>query len=349
MIRIELDTEDLLHSRFALSPAFELSCLLRALSGLPGRLPAPWAARMRPEFERLRATTPLDAVLALHTPGQGPTFTAPPPRLGLAQTIDDDLRRLRGTPLELARREIDLSLAARAATSAGRAGPPGRAAAVLARDDVVAVIADTLRTAWDRLLAPHWPRLRALCERDVLHRAGRLGRGGWKAALDDLHAGVRWRANGLDLDAAAHDTVTLGGRGLLLIPSVFLGPRVAAHTDPPWPHTLLYPARGVAALWQAPAPTDPGALGGLLGRTRARVLLALDEPAGTTQLARTLGIAVGAAGDHLAVLRRAGLLERARTGRTVLYRRTPLGDALVRAHGGDHPDRPDVPDGPVAL
>ena len=77
--------------------------------------------------------------------------------------------------------------------------------------------------------------------------------------------------------------------------------------------------------------TDAGALGVLIGASRARVLRALDEPVSTTQLAAALRLAVGAAGDHLAVLLRAGLVDRARAGRSVLYRRTPLGDALAGA------------------
>jgi DNA-binding transcriptional ArsR family regulator len=330
VIRFEVDTEDLLHSSFALSPLLELDALLRALSGLSGRLPASWAGPMRPAFRRLRAQTDLDAVLALQAPSSGATFVAPPPRLGLAQTIEDDLAQVRATPLGLARHEIAYNLRER---PGGERSAGERAAALLRRDDIVELIATALETAWRELIAPYWPQLRAICERDVVHRAGRLGQGGWETALRDLDPRVRWHDRGIEiLRTHGHQTVVLGGRGLLLIPSA-LWRKPAAHTERPWPHALVYPARGVAALWETPASTSPGALGELLGHTRARVLLALDEPAGTTQLARALGIAVGAAGDHLAVLRRAGLTDRARTGRTVLYRRTPLGDALARTAG----------------
>jgi DNA-binding transcriptional ArsR family regulator len=324
VLRFETGADDLSRTRFALSPLFELGGLLRALAGRsPQRLPPGWSARLAPAFRRLRRDTDLDAVLALKVDRYGADFVAPPPA-GLAQTWDDDLATVRATPLDLARREIATCLAARPEHDP-------RVRGILRADDVVARIAAALDAAWHDLLARDWPQLRAICERDVVHRAGLLGRAGWAAALDGLHPRVRWRAAGIEVLHTTERTIDLGGAGLLLVPSVFVWPAVAVHTDDPWPRTLIYPARGIAALWEAPA--APGALGDLLGRSRARLLLALDEPASTSQLARTLGYATGAVGDHLAVLRRAGLLSRVRSGRSVLYRRTPLGDALSGGAG----------------
>lgn len=92
--------------------------------------------------------------------------------------------------------------------------------------------------------------------------------------------------------------------------------------------------RAPRALWETSRRPAPGALDALLSGSRARLLTALDDPARTTQLARVLPLAVGAVGDHLAVLHHAGLLSRSRAGRSVLYRRTPLGDALAGGSPG---------------
>ncbi|MCX4745562.1 winged helix-turn-helix domain-containing protein [Kitasatospora sp. NBC_01287] len=323
MLRFEVGTDDLLHSRFALSPAFELATLLRVLAGGKGQeLPAAWAAGLRPAFERLRASTELDAVLALQNASFGADFIAPPPA-GLAQGWTDDLAAIRRTPLATARTDIARCLAAHP-----QAGPEARA--VLAAEDVVDRVATALDQAWHALLAPDWPQLRAICERDVVHRAGLLGRHGWAAALEGLHPWLRWRDGGIELSGRSADTVVrLGGAGLLLVPSVFNHPQIASFTDDPWPKAIVYPARGIAAFWESGRDPAPEALAALIGATRARLLAALDQPAGTSQLARSLGLATGAVGDHLAVLRRAGLLHRARDGRTVLYRRTPLAEALL--------------------
>lgn len=327
MIRFEVGTQELARSRFALSPIAELEALLRKLSGLARpRLPGDWSARLTPVYRRLCRETEIDAVTALMSPRYGPEFAAPPPQT-LAQTIEDDLAVIRATPLHQARAEIAECLRRRAVDDGG-------VLAVLRSDDVMDRIAGALAVAWRELLAADWPRLRAICERDVIHRAGELSSGGWSAALDGLHRRVRWRDDGIEITQTAENlSFGLDGRGLLLVPSVFGWPGLSVHYLEPWPKALTYPARGIAALWQRPERAEPGALADLLGRTRARLLAALAEPAGTTQLARSLELATGAVGDHLAVLRRAGLVDRSRSGRVVLYRRTPLGDALAHSAG----------------
>lgn len=332
VVRIRVGADDLARSRFAISPLWEVVHALRSLAGhATGDQQAlsPWLDRSRRRFEALRREVDVDALLALQPPGYGVDFLSPPPA-GVATTLEDLLAVVRATPLEQARLEIAATL---------RRGPPVdvRVRAVLANPHVCERLADVVAAAWEALIAPDWPQLRAILERDVVHRAGRLTARGWRAALDDLHPRVRWRAGRIEIDRLreAQPDVDLAGRGLLLIPSVFIWPGIAFTSDPFWPPALVYPARGVAALWTT-GPTAPsGSLARLVGRSRAAVLDALDEPTSTTQLVATLALTLGATGDHLATLRAAGLVTRSRAGRSVLYSRTPVGDALVASASSD--------------
>lgn len=326
VIRLPVGPDDLARTRFAVSPLWELVHGLRALGGhnRRGGPAQPWVDRARERYAGLRRVADVDAVLALQPHGYGVDFLLPPP-VGVATTVEDLLEEVRRTPLDRARHEIARALAVGAA-------PSPRVREVLDRDDVPAYLADVLAVAWRLLLAPDWPQLQAILERDVVHRAGRLASGGWAAALDDIHPDVRYRDGRVEMPAQVDESgVDLAGRGLLLVPSVFVWPQVAYGFDPPWPPTLIYPARGVAALWTREPAGAPDGLARLLGPTRAAVLTALDEPASTTQLVAALHLSVGGVGDHLAALRSAGVVSRARTGRSVLYRRTAVGDALVAA------------------
>jgi hypothetical protein len=322
VLRFVVGRDDLLNSRFAISPIGELEHLLRKLArGRRPHLPAEWAARLAPPFRRLRAETALEAVLALQSEHYGPAFIVQPPA-SMAQTIEEDLAATRATPLAQARREIADCLDRRPTSDE-------RVLKVLRDPSVAAILADAMEAAWHELVAGDWPTLRAVLERDVVYRGGLLSTGGWSAAFAGLHKALRWRDGVIELHKVHEGTYDLGGAGLLLVPAVFVWPRVGAYTDPPWPRTLVYPARGTAAFWEPGPAAPPDALASLLGRSRARLLVTLSESASTTQLATSLGMAPGAVGDHLAVLRNAGLVTGARSGRSVLYRRTPLGDALA--------------------
>jgi DNA-binding transcriptional ArsR family regulator len=369
--RINVGAADLAASRFAISPLIELRDALRLLSGRSHHRPPPglraWLDRARPAYDELRRDVALDAVVALQRDRWGADFIAPPPISGLATRIDDEIAAVRSTPPGQARAEIGYCLADAASASA----PVLR---VLRSRRAIDLLADALEAAWNALLAPHWPQLRAILERDVLHRAARLTDAGWAKALDDLHPNVHWRDGGSNGGPSARDgenasvpfprdgaassasisagrassphgyveirhfsatgELDLDGRGLLFLPSAFGWPGVGIYNDPPWHPALIYPARGIAALWDPPdEAVPPGALGRMLGSTRARILLALDEPASTSQLVGQLGASLGAVGDHLTALRDVGLVNRSRAGRSVLYRRTPVGDALVGSAG----------------
>ncbi|XVU21093.1 DUF5937 family protein [Actinoplanes sp. CA-054009] len=321
MQRFLVGAEDLLRTRFAPSPVFELHHLIHAMAGPHGQgVPEAWLRRLRPRFEPMRAMPAMQAILALRLPRSGATFLTPPPQRH-GQTIEDDLRELRSGPPEAVQEEIDFYLRRRPDT-------PGAARKVLAAGDVLDRLAEQLAEAWKKLLADDWPRLRLLCERDIVHRAGELSRSGWEAALTGLHPKVRWRDGGIDLVGRPGEETPLNGEGLLLVPSVFVWPEIAVYADAPWPKAIVYPARGVATLLEHGPPQAPDHLSALIGRSRALLLATLAEPASTSQLARAYGMTVGAVGDHLKVLHRAGLVERARDGRSVLYSRTALGDAL---------------------
>jgi DNA-binding transcriptional ArsR family regulator len=189
-------------------------------------------------------------------------------------------------------------------------------------------LADTLEAYWHVAIAPHWPRILALLQADVEYRARRLAQGGPAAVFDDLHPQVRWRADAVEVDQPHDDRIELGGRGLLLVPSAFGWIRPGTVTREPWQPTVVYPARGVATLWEQGAAGTPA---GLLGRTRADLLADLAAPRSTTELARRHGISPGGASQHVSRLRAAGLVAGRRDGRSVLYVRTPLGDGLAGA------------------
>ena len=333
MLRINVRNEDLTMTRFALSPLWELIQALRLLPGgsRPPDEPVlrPWLLRARDRYRALAGGTDLGVIRALTPPGWGADFLAPVPA-SVHTTIGDLLDQVRSTPADQVQREVAAALARQP-----RVDP--RIERILISDRAAGYVADVLAAAWRALLEPEWRTLRAILERDVVYRAGQLASKGWAAALTDLHADLGWREGRIELNRwtagdGADDAAELGGRGLLFIPSVFIWPRLALSLDPPWPPALIYPARGVSALWEQPGRTGPGtALHRLLGTSRAAILLALEDPASTSQLAATLGQSLGGIGDHLAVLREAGLVTRARSGRSVLYRRTPVGDALAAA------------------
>ncbi|MGN9838940.1 DUF5937 family protein [Nonomuraea sp. H19] len=318
---IEVTPQDLVTSRFAISPLVET---MHAQWVLAGRLEAGvhgrWAARWRETYRLLERAHPALRAAAVVSGNKGDAnvdFIAPPPT-AVDVPFEAELAAMRATPLEQAHAEIARVLARRPPV-------PGPVRELLLGPHVVERFAEAYEALWTEILAHEWPRLRATLQRDVAQRAGRLAAYGWAAALEDLSPRVHWRRGGrIEVEMHHSGTHRLGGKGLLFLPSAFTG-AVGAYLTDAWPYALVYPARGIAA-----APPVPDAdLSGLIGRSRARILAELTEPATTTQLAALLGQSVGTTGGHVAALRRTGLIAGTRIGRSVLYARTRLGDALI--------------------
>ncbi|MEU6344286.1 DUF5937 family protein [Streptomyces sp. NPDC046977] len=319
-LHMRFGPDDLLRCRFGISPLWEVTGAVRALK--EPRLQAyhlPWLRQTQPAARELDLT-PL--WLLMPRRGHTPDFLSPPPDSPLT-SIEQDLARVRATDPGTARDDLARALAdtpGAADTPSGRAmlADPARAT----RD-----LADLCEQAWHALVAPYWPRVRAVLEADIAFRARRLADDGLTGLFADLHPSLSWANGTLTLHRPAQHDRDLGGDGLVLAPSVFVWPDVASGFDPPWQGTVVYPARGIGGLWQTPR-ADSDALVRLLGANRAAILSGLGEPATTTALAHRHGLALSSVSSHLSVLRDAGLLTSRRYGHQVLYERTPLGTAL---------------------
>jgi DNA-binding transcriptional ArsR family regulator len=324
-LTLHLGTEDLTRCRFAISPLCQTHEALRML-----RRPArhgyhrTWLRRMRRTLAGLDLS-PLWLFIP-RTGGYTPDFLGPPPQEP-SPSIEDELARMRATDSALAHAEIARSLAC---TPGLAESPQGRSAL----DDPAATVrrlADLTEVAWHALLAPDWPRHHAVLAADIADRSRQAADGGLDALLTGLHPGIDWAGHTLTLrmygDLA--EAQRADGRGILLMPSVFVWPDVVSGFARPWQPTVIYPAVGMGRFHATPAPRPPAALARLLGRQRAALLADLTLPAATTELAERHGLAPSTVSAHLTALRQAGLLDARREGHYVRYERTALGDALV--------------------
>ncbi len=187
-------------------------------------------------------------------------------------------------------------------------------------------------------VAPYWPRLSVYLQA----QRERAGRSVLDGGIADVFAGlsrygVRWESPVLEVPSAVAGrpgppTIChLGGRGLLLVPSMFFGPYAVLFRDieDRQQTMLVYPAapepQDAVDLWSSP---DDRTLAALLGTSRARVL-AVADGCTTTELARRVGLSPSSASEHARALRKAGLLRTVRRGPEVAHTVTDLGLRLL--------------------
>jgi DNA-binding transcriptional ArsR family regulator len=319
----QTNADTLARSRFVVSPLAEATACLMALhrgtAAHPGE--RAWLEAHQPGYRKLLAGDPVTASLIRAALGEGwiADFLTPTPPSEDVLTFDDELARLRETPPAVARADLTVSLA----------GPlPAR----LRRSDLPRRAAGLVEWVWTEAVLPYWPRRRRIFEADIVARTGRLSRGGWVAALEDMRPGMRWLGEGrLQINTYDYPPREISGAQLLFVPVT--PNRGWVSWDPPNRYAIVYPCSGVLSEPSARAPAS-AALGGLLGPTRTSMLLLLDAPKSTTQLVAVTGQGLGSVGRHLKVLRDAGLVRRRRASRSVLYYRTAAGDVLVAAAQG---------------
>ena len=325
MILARFQTEALTRVRFAISPMFEMTRSVKTLHDPAGAaLHLPWLERALPRV----ADLDLQPLFALQSaPVYNPDFVNPPPGSPLAE-FEDELATMVATPATQIAAEVRYAYG-------GAELPPVLEPFLSEPKKSIEALAELMREYWARCHAEHWPRVRSLLEHDVLHRSRQIADGGTARLFCDLDPQVSWSEGVLRIECGECESdLDLDERGLLLVPSVFVWPKVTTLTLEPWQPTLAYPARGIGMLWGPDESPAPDALERLVGRTRALLLTALESPRSTTELAGELGLTPGGVSQHLTVLRDAGLVCGRRVARSVLYLRSAEGDSLLEASGG---------------
>ncbi|MEV6237406.1 DUF5937 family protein [Lentzea sp. NPDC051838] len=320
MIEFVLGESDLVDVRFAVSPLSELTLSLRVLKD-PARYPLhlPFARRIR--------DVDTEVLLALSNDRRWtPDFLSPRPQTPFTR-IEDEFAALREIPTRTMLRDYRAVL--------------GEVPAVL-RDRPRVHAA--LERYWQVALADQWDRMRTILEADIAHRGREMVQHGLAAMFSGISSRITFVSPvvRVRIDGVAPWRVEAGGQGLTMVPSLFT-PRTAVPVDQSAPPLLIYAARGAGTLWETGRTQGPAALAGVLGQVRADLLAGLGEPRSSTDIARRTGVTTSAVNQHLRALRDAGLLASQRHGRSVVYARTELGQALVSHSVGRGSNSPDLP------
>ncbi|MFF4620332.1 ArsR/SmtB family transcription factor [Nonomuraea jabiensis] len=322
-LNLTFTAHDVANIRFAISPLGEVVASARVVKD-PGAHPLlrPWADQVRRRLQQVdwRLLSDLVPVPTVTIAG----FTCTPPSTSMPD-LELELATMRGAA-DRVRSDLDEI-----------PGPRTKRVQALYDDPDKGLerLAEEVENYWRAALLPYWPRIRSLLEGEILYRARLLADGGARRMLTDLDDAVTWQDETLRIrHRHATGTRSLRGLGLLLVPCVFVWPRIFSVTTPPYQPTVRYAPRGIATLWERRRMDPPEALAAVLGQTRARLLAELDQPASTRDLAQRVGLSPPGVNQHLTALHRAGLCSAHRTGRYVLYARTAVAEALLE---GDPP------------
>ncbi|HVV14708.1 winged helix-turn-helix domain-containing protein [Amycolatopsis sp.] len=331
MLRIRFDTQDLGRVRLVREPdpLWEVVLSLPQFADARPRSAAhhawqaaAWRATAGGLARRARE------LLSVLVPPKGdfPDFLNPPEA---RDGLESGLAAIRSLPR--ATLHADLAAAMRR-----RASVPGWTKALASADrEARSLLELAIREYFRAAIEPHWPVVRRHVMADRAARTRHAAEFGVDGLLSGISPRIRWDWPVLEAEYPCEQSVDLRGRGLVLIPSFFCAGSPVSFIDPELPPVLVYPAAAEGATMLPER--DVSALANVLGRTRASILLALERPCSTTELAESIDMSLASASHHVGLLRAAGLAHTARTGTSVRHQLTALGYALLDAPCGRSP------------
>lgn len=347
-VRIPMTPTSLGRSRFALSAAVETMGVISAHRGTPG---APHVARWRDRARERLDDDDLRLLVGVFGDGTAyvPDFLTPPPPGPVHEMVDAAEAIATTDPAEI---DYHLDIAFRERPIRDKVadlfdGPAGleRRRRVMPPDVRMALrhgpvaFAERVATAmlryFDAAIAPEWPRVREVLQADVAYRGLRIAEKGPIALLDDLDRQLTWSDDAVLLARSFDMTVDWADGGVLLVPTSARQNGVTMCAEEPFPPMLLYPARATAPLRDRTAVAAGAEVVELIGHTRAVLLKQLADPCTTSELSRRVGLTAGTVSYHLGILRRAGLVRRARRGSRVVYERSNGAHGLLGDGGAD--------------
>jgi DNA-binding HxlR family transcriptional regulator len=340
-MRVNVSPTMMANLRFAYSPLLELTISYRVLRGNWQRaIYWRWLEEATAAIHDLDLPY-MDALITggasygnINTIPKGyiPDFLTPTPLVPITD-IEDEFDRLCQMDVDLVREGLQMAIE--------YFGPSEILCDFLAhpREGMTRLLHE-LREYWQRTLAHHWQRMMSVLENDMLHHSRVLTLHGMEALFPEIDSILEYQSGTVIFNhdrkycemAKKHGHVDrefqLNSNSLHLVPVIFGANAVYHQLHEPWQPMILYTARG-AALWNYETPEPSEALEMTLGGGKARLILALESPLSSGEIARKLSLTAGAVSQQLTKLHQAGLVESHRSGKHVFYRLSERGRKLV--------------------
>lgn len=340
MLRFNVNPSTMANLRFAYSPLIELTVSYKILkSDFQSALYYRWQEEAKraihgveyPYMDELILSK--QAMMERRGKKNGsyiPDFITPTPTLTV-RDIEDEFERILAMPDELIRDGIG--------TLMDSFGPSDILCDFMVHPHKhLQILIAEMRDYWNRTLAHHWNRMVAVLENDVLYHSRILTIEGIEGLFPLLDKNLEYKDGSVIMhkkdaqcvftEVLMHCDYEISGKHFYLTPAIFGANSVMYQVNEPWEPMLIYTPRG-ASLWNYSSPEPSEALEITLGAGKARLLMALNDPLSTGELAHKLTLTAGAVSQQLGKLHEAGLVEYHRSGKHVFYRLSQRGHQLV--------------------